>query len=159
MKTNKKGFTLIEIIVTMAVLAITFTMAVSLFLNIYKTRVRTRAISQIKQSGNYAIDFVARNVRNAVSMTETVSPQSINLLDKNGDAHIIDCENGLQYDNVDLTYDTGPGEISISACYLDYMQGNSQRPPSLSFGFTLSMSSIYEEVFSANVSLRNKNTD
>lgn len=69
MKKNK-GFTLIEILVTVGVLGIIAAFGTQMFLSILRNSKKTQVLTEIKQNGDYAINVMERMIRNAEKIIE-----------------------------------------------------------------------------------------
>lgn len=69
----KKGFTLVEILLYLAVLSIiVFALSSFLFLA-YTSRVRATVIAEVEQQGSQTMSIITQNIRNAVSITAPAS--------------------------------------------------------------------------------------
>ncbi len=76
----KKGFTLIEMLLYMAILSIVI-LAFSSFLFLsYSSRIKATVIADVEQQGNQTMSIVTQNIRNAQSVTSPISGASANSL-------------------------------------------------------------------------------
>ncbi len=62
---SKRGFTLVEILVAISVMAIIMVMGSNMFFTILKGATKTRVLTEVKQNGNYAVSVMQRMIRNA----------------------------------------------------------------------------------------------
>jgi len=62
---RKDGFTLIELLVVVGVTGIVGIMVAGLFLSTLRTAAKTKALTEIKQNGDYAMAVMGRMIRNA----------------------------------------------------------------------------------------------
>jgi prepilin-type N-terminal cleavage/methylation domain-containing protein len=58
------GFTLIEILVALGILAIIVVIVSNMFFTILKSSSKTKVLTEVKQNGNYALNVMARMIRN-----------------------------------------------------------------------------------------------
>lgn len=83
----KKGFTLVEMLLYLAVLSIVV-LAFSSFLFLsYTSRVKAAAIAEIEQQGSQTMSLITQNIRNAASITAPatgVSASSLTLTEYTG---------------------------------------------------------------------------
>ena len=69
----KRGFTLIEMLLYMAILSIVI-LALSSFLFLsYSSRIKATVIAEVEQQGNQTMSIVTQNIRNAQSVTSPIS--------------------------------------------------------------------------------------
>jgi prepilin-type N-terminal cleavage/methylation domain-containing protein len=68
--TKKKyhGFTLIEVLVSVVIIAILGVVIMQSFVTTIKTSAKTEIIKDVKQNGDFVIDIITRKIHNAVSM-------------------------------------------------------------------------------------------
>lgn len=62
---KKTGFTLIELLVVIGIMAVVGGVGTDLFVSILKGANKANVINEVKQNGNYALDIMERNIRNA----------------------------------------------------------------------------------------------
>lgn len=76
----KKGFTLVEMLLYLAVLSI-IVLAFSSFLFLsYTSRVKAAVIAEVEQQGSQTMSLIAQNIRNAVSITSPSPGSTSNVL-------------------------------------------------------------------------------
>jgi prepilin-type N-terminal cleavage/methylation domain-containing protein len=68
MKMKRNGFTLIEILVVMSIVALISVFGLSFLSTILKGSSKTNIISELKQNGNYVLDVMSYYIRNSVSI-------------------------------------------------------------------------------------------
>lgn len=72
----KKGFTLIEMILYLAVLSIVL-LAFSAFIFMsYTSRIKSTVVAEVEQQGNQTMNIITNNIRGAVSITSPASGSS-----------------------------------------------------------------------------------
>ena len=64
MKKGINGFTLIEILIVLGILAIIVVVGSNMFFTILKSSSKTKVLTEVKQNGNYALNVMARMIRN-----------------------------------------------------------------------------------------------
>lgn len=62
---NQYGFTLVEVIVSMAIFSITMTVATMSFITIVRLQERAETVRNVQQTTRYALETITRDVRNA----------------------------------------------------------------------------------------------
>jgi len=98
---TQKGFTLLEILITISVMATIATLITQVFFTTTHTNTKTEILKEVKQNGDFALDIMTRMVRNARSVESTCASTGTNLdaLDiKNPD--VDSTEFGCYYDAV-----------------------------------------------------------
>lgn len=71
-----RGFTLIEILITMAIMSMLATVGLSFFQNVMATYQRTDALLNLQTSGNYVAQFIEHRLRNAESVVAYANYQT-----------------------------------------------------------------------------------
>lgn len=69
---SSRGFTLIEMLVVIAIIAIIGTMSTQIILSIIKSNNKTNIQNEVRQNGSYVIDSLERDIRSAISITNPV---------------------------------------------------------------------------------------
>lgn len=84
-KSRNNGFTLIEIIVVFGILALIGGLTSDLFASVLKGANKANTVNEIKQNGNYALNYIERVVRNSASVVSDPA-DTLNLVvsDKDG---------------------------------------------------------------------------
>ena len=68
-KQKKTGFSLIELVVVFGLLTVVSVIGARLFSSVFKTTAKANHIAQVKQEGEYAMETMARVIRNAQSVS------------------------------------------------------------------------------------------
>jgi len=89
----KSGFTLIELLLVVAITAVTGVMVVNLFLINLRTSAKTKALTEIKQNGDYALSVMERMIRNAQEIRSSCpgTGSSLMILNPDGETTSFDC--------------------------------------------------------------------
>lgn len=67
----KNGFTLMEILVSVGIIAIVGTVIAQSFFSMVRTNIKSELLNNIKQNGDFAVDVMSRMLHNAASVTTT----------------------------------------------------------------------------------------
>lgn len=70
---GRQGFTLMEVLVSVGIIAIVGTVIAQSFFTMVRTNVKSELINNVKQNGDFSLDVMSRMVRNASSVTTTCS--------------------------------------------------------------------------------------
>lgn len=65
----KRGFTLIEVLVSVGIIAMIGIVLAQGFFAMVRTNTKTELIKDVKQNGDFALDVMSRMIRNAASVT------------------------------------------------------------------------------------------
>ena len=76
---NKNGYTLIEVLVVIAILGIMVSVSSAIFIGTLRSQNKANAVSQARQNAALVIDSFERDVRGASSITPTGSSNQITL--------------------------------------------------------------------------------
>lgn len=91
MKKNT-GFTLVEIVVCVALLSIVVTLITQVLFTTTHVNTKTKILTDIKQNGNFAIDIISRMVRSANSIQCNPGPPPVALItNPDGNVTTITC--------------------------------------------------------------------
>ena len=72
----KRGFTLIELLVVIGVVATVGTVVADLFFANLRAAAKTKALTEVKQNGDYALSVMERMIRNAKKVQENSDTQT-----------------------------------------------------------------------------------
>lgn len=91
-----KGFTLIEILISVGIIAIVGAVISQSFFSIVRSNVKNELVQSVKQNGDVALDIMTRMIRNAHSVTSTcdttgTTSSSITILNPNGNTSRFEC--------------------------------------------------------------------
>ena len=92
-KVVKRGYTLIELLVTVAILAVVGGMAIGAFVSLLRIGVRAKAMRSIRQNASVVMDRLEREVRESQTVvcgSETV----LSLIDVDGEEKSFECSDG-----------------------------------------------------------------
>lgn len=68
---GRQGFTLMEILVSVGIIAIVGTVIAQSFFSMVRTNIKSELLNNIKQNGDFAVDVMSRMMRSAASVTTT----------------------------------------------------------------------------------------
>ena len=93
----KRGFTLIEILVSVGIIAIVGSVIAQSFFSMVRTNVKTNLLTTVKQNGDFSLNVVSRMIRNATSVTTICSSggtttSSLSLLNNDGNSTTFNCQ-------------------------------------------------------------------
>lgn len=158
MEPIKKGFTLIEMLVAVAILGLVVLASTSLFFTALKGKRKTESLVIIKQSGDYALQVMTKKIRNAQDLPSCSSNQ-INITNPDNSSTTFECETalcstGIEYDGTCLVSENlQAGSCGFSCSPL-------ANPPTAIIDFTLEIGSSSDPIghvfqqFKTLVSLR-----
>lgn len=147
-KNIKKGFTLIELIVVIAMLIIISTLSLNILITVLKNSLKAQITKEVKQSGDYAISLMTKMIRNATSLQSDCLDSSSSIRIKNPDGgeteFICDYVNNyLASSSAHLSPTPAPEPITSTSlslksasCYFSCQQP-AGKPPLISISFTL----------------------
>ncbi|MBP9814661.1 type II secretion system protein [Candidatus Woesebacteria bacterium] len=166
------GFTLLELIVSVAAIALMSTVLSQIFFTTLKTNTRTELLKEVKQNGDFAQESLTRLIQNAQSLkticdTVGVESSSIEIINPDGNTTTLTC-----VDDGDVAR-----MASVSASQTEYLtstnvtlgancttsnftfvcKGGTAVPNSLSISFTLSHVNYdtFSSTFQTTVTTRN----
>jgi prepilin-type N-terminal cleavage/methylation domain-containing protein len=158
---SKQGFTLIEILVVVAIFGIIVVLGSSLFFSLLRGSTKSRILKVVRQNGDYALAVMGIMVRNAASLPN-YSGSSITIVNPDGGTTIFSCSSGRIASNGASLMSS---EVKVNDCSsvfsLDLKEGGAA-PAVMTIKFSLSQQAVAarpEEQalmnFQTTVSLRN----
>ena len=166
----KKGFTLIEVLITLSVAIVIGTVVSSVFLSSLKGTTKTTVVSKALGNGSYALSQIQKILRNAQSISSPPYPciaptptpvQTLTLTDGNGATTIISCANSTINVNGSSLLDTENLSVSLGSCSFSCVQASLADYPSIKVNFTVTQkntTSFFEQKatipFQTSVTLR-----
>lgn len=158
------GFSIIELMVGIAVVALLMTVSVSMFLSTMTGASKDRAIQLVKQNGDFVTSRLETDLRGAKSVLSCTSAMdSVEYLDFDSNAYIWTIDNSndkitLNGESVLSNYVTA--NSFVAECKKDSLSGNTL----IKFSFELSYqrgtnshpAESYTESFESTVALRNQ---
>lgn len=73
---RERGFTLVELLVGMAILIVVATVGGDLIFNVIRSYNKSNILAEIEQNGNHAMSIMEQQIRNAASVDPFTSPSS-----------------------------------------------------------------------------------
>lgn len=172
------GFSLLEMVVSLAVVAIVSTVLSQVFISTIRTNTKTELLKEVKQNGDLALETITRMIQNATSIssacvdTGEVS-QALTIIQQDGGQTTLECAliDGVtrlaSTSAAKTEYLTSPSvTMGGSSCDLSSLQfvckGGIGVPTSVTVAFRLAQSGLgidlferASEVFQTSVSMRN----
>ncbi|OGG01840.1 hypothetical protein A2Z33_01140 [Candidatus Gottesmanbacteria bacterium RBG_16_52_11] len=74
------GFTLVEILVSITIIAIISVVVVQAFVSIIRVNTKTEALKEVKQNGEYVLSVLTRKIQNSTEITSTCDGTNVNTL-------------------------------------------------------------------------------
>lgn len=91
LRIGKRGFTLIEILVATAIVAILALVIVQVFITTVRVNTKTEIMKEIKQNGDYATSILTRLVQNAQDIDDcTVFPHQLTITNPDASQTVIE---------------------------------------------------------------------
>lgn len=157
---SKKGFTLIEILVVIGILAIIVVVGSTSFFNLIKGSTKAKTASLIKQNGDYALEVMTRMIRNARRIDSDCLEGMSDITVMNPDNYptIFSCAgNSISSNSAELI----SNQINVESCSFNCQEGSYFNPDTVTINFVLSTGNparpeAYTQVsFGTTVTLRN----
>lgn len=175
---RQAGFTLLEMVVSIAIVALVATVLSQVFISTLRTNTKTEILKDMKQNGELALENMVRMIQNAQDITSTcestgTSSQSITILNPDGKETSLGClvdgtitrlastsAEGTEYltsSNVTAGGTTCPASSIVFVC-----KGGAGVSPSITISFQLAQSGtaigVFEqssEAFQTSANMRN----
>lgn len=155
----KKGFSLIELLVGIAIIAIVMVITSNLFLSNLKNQNKMEAQIQVKQNGNQVLQTMSTFIRNAQSIT-CISSSQVTIASPDGGTTLFSCNTATCASRISsgsacLT----PSTLTLSSCSFT-CSSSSGKPTTVTIQFTLTKGSTTDirnyssQAFSTTISLR-----
>jgi prepilin-type N-terminal cleavage/methylation domain-containing protein len=149
---TSNGYTLIELLITIAMLATIGTIMVSILFSTFRSSNKSQAISELRENGNYAISQMSKSIGFAKSFNGVkvnLSGTYTSTCPVSGSPHYqylkitgfdngtteFSCSAGIIASNSSSLIDTT--SISVTNCYFTCSQPDASAPPTVDINFTL----------------------
>ena len=159
MRLENKGFSLVEVLLTIALVGVIMGTGTTLFLSIIRSSTKARVLTEVKQNGNYAMNLMDRQIRNARTV-ELVGGDELVVRFLGGGQTVFLCDgtDGLiKQDGVSLVAEN----LTVTDCSSVFAVIGST-PPVVSVVFTLAQNTasarpedIAQVSFDKSITLRN----
>lgn len=182
---TKEGFTLVEIMIVVALIATLMTIASTTFFNLMQGANKTEIIKEVKENGDYAISVLQLKIRNARDVTSTCATtvgtesNSLSIENPDGSTSTFQCiQNGTAYvlqeiiipspsPTPQITFITNPSVTIVPDCssvtIFTCKTGLDGKSKQVSITFSLAQANVSvgqseksTQNFSTQVSVRNK---
>ena len=90
LETGAHGFTMLEMLVSVAIIAMVSIVLSQVFISTLRTNTKTEVLKEVKQSGDLAIESITRMIQNAQSVS-CPTAQSLSIMSTDGYTTTIDC--------------------------------------------------------------------
>ncbi len=149
---KKSGFTIVEVLVVMAILGIVLTAGTAVFISTVSTSNKTQAQINVKEAGRNASEQITRKIQSARDLV-LVSATQVTIIDSDGVSSLLSCVNGtaatngrLEITNSGVTtgltfYSASDNTIgvNVTGCDFEVVNGTSgKEPPALKYSFNIS---------------------
>jgi prepilin-type N-terminal cleavage/methylation domain-containing protein len=149
---TEKGYTLIELLITIAILATVGAIMVSILISTFRSSNKSQAISDLRQNGNYAISQMSKSIGfaksfdgakvNSGDVYTTTCPVSgspqykyLQVTSFDNGATVFSCSAGTIASNSSSLIDTT--SISVTNCFFTCSQPDASAPPTIDINFIL----------------------
>lgn len=133
----KKGFTLLEIIVSVGILVIVATLMAQVLFTTAHVNKKTEILTDIKQNGNFALDVISRMVRSAKSI-DVCGPHELSITNPDNNVTTFGCDAGrIASESSTPTVYLSSGTLTLSSSGASDCTGNS-----LTFSCPLAQSQV-----------------
>lgn len=146
-KSQKSGFTLIEILVVVGILGIIAVIGSNMFFTVFRGSTKTKVLTTVKQNGDYALSVIGRMVRNSSEILKNSDGQVCTLGMKKikiknpdkGETEFACLEVGtvngrIASNSAQITSD----EVKVDNCSFDCSSSGQFYPETVTISFTLS---------------------
>lgn len=148
----KKGFTIVEVLIVMAILGIVLTSGTAVFISTITTSNKTQTQDTVKEAGRNASELITRRIQAARALVAVNSTQ-VTVTDGDGVNSLLSCVNGTSTTNGRLEVTTSgittaltfqdPADntkgVNVTNCSFAVVNGASgKEPPALQYAFTVS---------------------
>lgn len=163
---NSRGFTLIEMLVVVAIVGIVATISTQIVLSLIRSNNKTNVQNEVRQNGSYTIDLMERDIRAATEASSNTS-KDLTLANPDGSSSVYTCalkqagSNGFinRNSNPLLNTDLSTG-VAVSAC--SFTIAPNSNPQLITVNFTLTQAAnsatrsdlTVSQTFETSVSLR-----
>lgn len=160
---GRQGFTLIEILVVIGILAIIVVVGSTSFFNLLRGSTKTKTASLVKENGDYALGVMTRMIRNAQKIS-VCNPNMTSIEILNPDGGLTEFSfDGDTISSNSAAIISSQVEVKSESCFFDCQEGGPLQPDVVIIGFTLTQADgatgrPEEQVsidFKTTVSLRN----
>jgi prepilin-type N-terminal cleavage/methylation domain-containing protein len=156
----KKGFTLIEQLVAVGVLALVLIAGSNLFFSVIKSKRKVESLTSLKQTGEFSLKIMSNMLKNAteiVSACDEADTTAIEFKNPDGNTTEFVCDidgHKISSNSAILVSDY------VTDCSFNCDDAGAGKPPVVAISFTLEKGtesdilSYYKQTFSTTVSLR-----
>ena len=174
---SNQGFTLVEMLIVLAIFGVLGVMASSSLFSIFQGASKTEILKEVKQNGDYALSLMEQKIRNAGSVTyiagtypcgtTSISGSSIEILNQDDTPTIFSCTNNVLQQQLGLAAASNltNSTVEVVDCnsVFSCVKSDTSNIPVVTIQFSLTQSNASAnlsesstQVFKTQVSLRNK---
>ncbi len=121
--TNNSGFTLIEVLVTLAILSVVSGIAADTFFSMYRNYNRANTTNEAKQLGQNILSITEKKLRDAVTVTPINNSKAFAIIKQPNLYHEIGCVEGTATTNGYIYEKTGTSSSAESRLTNDNLAG------------------------------------
>ena len=160
---GQKGFTLVELLIYMGLLAILLVILTEILVSILNVKLESEATSSVEQDGRYILSRLAYDINRADSITTPVNPgdtgDTLEIIIDGVSNSYSESGNDLQLTNGSGTNNLNSSETSISDLILQRL-GNAGGKNSIKLQFTVISVAVKsggaeQKIYSTTIGLRN----
>ncbi len=163
-----RGFTLVEIVVVMALFAITSVVSTQIFISILRSQLKSEVSKEVKQNGDYAYSAMEQMIRNASQVVTacTTPSTTLQIINQDGGDTIFDCSSNQLASSSATTADTTVHNLTsntviVSGCTFTVVCPAAPAPKYVLASFNVSKGNgnspldTSVETYQSTISLRN----
>jgi GxxExxY protein len=164
---NPKGFTLLEILLSIAIASILFAVVGSLFVSVLQNRVKMQSIAEIEETGMQIVQLLTQSIRNAEGINSpaaaaTGTSLSLDVVTAGDDPTVFDLNSGAIRikEGAAAAINLSSSKMTASALSFQNVSGTNA-PGSVTYTFTLTLVNpegrneyTYAKTFTGATSLR-----
>ncbi len=122
---KQNGFTLIETLISIGIIASVGILISQVFFTTTRVNTKTELLKDVKQNGEYAMEVVSRMIRNSSAIDCSSTPSSLGITNTDGTSTTLSC-----------VQDVSVNRLASTSATVEYLTSSSTTCTSLSFTCT-----------------------